>query len=298
MKNILIGTMCSGNEGTANYIRNLGKLGFECTEITFGGNASWLIQSGKADEYAAGIRQAAAEYGMEISAVGVYGNPLESGEDAKKTLATWNFLIDNCEKFGTKLICGFTGRMVGKALPESIPQFKAVFGDLAAKAKERGVRIAFENCNMGGNWWTGGWNIAINPRAWELIFEALPLDNLGLEWEPAHQLTQLIDPIPQLKQWAKKIFHLHGKDASIDRDAITHSGIISDVPYCWDRTPGFGDTNWTDVISILRRNGYEGNIDIEGWHDPVYRGELEMTGQARALKYLKECRGGDFVPNF
>jgi hypothetical protein len=43
--------------------------------------------------------------------------------------------------------------------------------------------------------------------------------------------------------------------------------------------------------------GFVGSIDIEGWHDPVYRGDLEMTGQVRALNYLKDCRGGTFVPN-
>jgi hypothetical protein len=40
-----------------------------------------------------------------------------------------------------------------------------------------------------------------------------------------------------------------------------------------------------------------GAIDIEGWHDPIYRDALEMTGQVHALGYLKRCRGGDFVPN-
>ncbi len=43
--------------------------------------------------------------------------------------------------------------------------------------------------------------------------------------------------------------------------------------------------------------GFKGAIDVEGWHDPVYRDELEMTGQVRALRYLQECRGGAFVPN-
>ena len=42
---------------------------------------------------------------------------------------------------------------------------------------------------------------------------------------------------------------------------------------------------------------YKGSIDIEGWHDPVYRRELEMTGQVHALHYLKRCRGGDYVEN-
>jgi hypothetical protein len=41
--------------------------------------------------------------------------------------------------------------------------------------------------------------------------------------------------------------------------------------------------------------GYAGSIDIEGWHDPVYRDALEMTGQVHALNHLKQCRGGDHV---
>ena len=34
---------------------------------------------------------------------------------------------------------------------------------------------------MGGTWATGDWNIAHTPAAWELMFDAVPLDNLGLE---------------------------------------------------------------------------------------------------------------------
>ena len=49
---------------------------------------------------------------------------------------------------------------------------------------------------MDGNWASGDWNIAHNPDAWELMFNELPDDNLGLEWEPCHQLVYLIDPDP------------------------------------------------------------------------------------------------------
>ena len=298
MKNILIGTMSKANANTPDYIRQLGKLGFECTEVTFGHDCKWLMSGIDTDAFAADCKKALDEYGMEMSALGVYGNPLESDEDAVLCRKSWEFLIDNCDKFGTKLICGFTGRLRDKPVPESIPQYKAVFGDLAARAKERGVRIAFENCNMGGNWGYGNWNIAFNPAAWDLMFEALDAENIGLEWEPAHHMMQLIDPMPQLKEWAKKIFHLHGKDATIQWDVIRKYGVLTDKTWGAHRTPGFGDCNWTDIISILRVNGYEGNIDIEGWHDWVYKGELEMTGQVHGLKYLKNCRGGDFVPNF
>ena len=52
------------------------------------------------------------------------------------------------------------------------------------------------------------------------------------------------------------------------------------------------------MISELRLAGYSGAIDIEGWHDPVYRDALEMSGQVHALNYLKQCRGGaEYVAN-
>jgi sugar phosphate isomerase/epimerase len=150
---------------------------------------------------------------------------------------------------------------------------------------------------MGGTWKSGDWNIAHSPDAWKLMFDAVPVDNLGLEWEPCHQMVSLIDPIPQLREWAPKVFHVHGKDATVLWDVVRKHGVHGPKPFAFHRTPGFGDTNWTDVITVLRQNGYTGTIDIEGWHDPVYKGELEMTGQVRGLNYLKECRGGSFVAN-
>ena len=53
---------------------------------------------------------------------------------------------------------------------------------------------------MYGYWNSGDWNIAHNPTTWELMVDALPMDNLGLEWEPCDQMVSLIDPIPQLRK--------------------------------------------------------------------------------------------------
>ncbi|MCP4404924.1 MAG: sugar phosphate isomerase/epimerase, partial [bacterium] len=141
------------------------------------------------------------------------------------------------------------------------------------------------------------WNLAHHPESWEMLFDAIPSDALGLEWEPCHQLVALVNPLPQLKEWVPKIFHVHGKDATIHWDVIRRDGIGGSQQFAYHRTPGFGDTNWVDVISELRRGGFQGCIDIEGWHDPVYRDELEITGQVHGLNYLKQCRGGSYVPN-
>jgi sugar phosphate isomerase/epimerase len=79
---------------------------------------------------------------------------------------------------------------------------------------------------------------------------------------------------------------------------IREHGIFGKVPFVQMRTPGFGDSDWSRIISELRLAGFRGSIDIEGWHDPVYREELEMTGQVHALNFLRDCRGGAiFVDN-
>jgi sugar phosphate isomerase/epimerase len=296
LTDIRIGTIVRGNgSDPVGYIRQILPHGFESFQIMF-----WQTAKGiDFPDLAARVRDEIGDKAI-ISSVGIFGNPLESSEIDLETLRGWEAMIDNAHLFGANLVNGFTGRLRGKPLPESLPRFKEVFGPLAKRAEDNGVRIAFENCSMGGDWKSGDWNIAHNPRAWELMFDAVPSDALGLEWEPCHQMVTLIDPLPQLREWLAKgkIYHVHGKDATILWDVIRREGIDGPTTWAFHRTPGFGDTNWTDVISELRRFGYRGTIDIEGWHDPVYRDDLEMTGQVFGLHYLKRCRGGaDFVPN-
>lgn len=287
-----IGTLVNGGNAV-QVIPQIVSHGFESFNPTF-----WQT-TGDTDlpEMAKRLRTLADEHDFVISAVSIFGNPLTGEGDNADTLASWERLIDHAHLFGTNIVSGFTGRLTGQSIDESIPKFKEVFGELTRRAADKGVRIAFENCDMGGTWTTGDWNIAHNPAAWELMFNAVPEDNIGLEWEPCHQMVSLIDPIPQLRKWVNKVFHVHGKDATIAWDVIKEQGVHGKEPFVWHRTPGFGDTNWSDIITILRQNGYQGTIDIEGWHDPVYRDELEMTGQVHGLNYLKHCRGGDFVPN-
>ena len=295
LKDIRIGTMIKANAvDPVSYVKQILPLGFESIQPFF-----WQTL-GNVDlvRFAGGLREAMADKDVEISALAMFGNPLETGEMDQQTLQGWELLIDNAHLFGTDIVSGFTGRIRGKPLVESLPRFKEIWGPLANRAEDKGVRIAFENCAMDGNWAAGDWNIAHNPDAWELMFSEVPSVNLGLEWEPCHQMVYLIDPIPQIRKWAERIFHVHGKDATIRWDVIKEHGIFGKHPFVQMRTPGFGETDWSRVISELRVAGFRGAIDIEGWHDPVYRDELEMTGQLRALNYLKECRGGtNFIAN-
>lgn len=258
---IRIGTLAGMGNGAA-YLKQILPHGFESFSLTCWQHIGKVCLEKTAAEVMEAIDGKAV-----ISCIGLFGNPLQD----KQTAADWEKMIDAAPLFKTDLIAGFTGCIEGKPLPDSMAEFKKVWEPLVKRAADKGLRIAFENCDMGGWWHDVRWNIAHSPTAWEMIFNELPYENLGLQWEPCHQMVSLIDPIPQLRKWVKKVFHVHGKDATVAWDVIKQYGIRGGKQYVWHRTPGFGDTNWRDVITILRMAGFKGSIDIEGWHDPVYQ---------------------------
>lgn len=288
MEQIKIGT-CVPGEKALDWLPHMVKAGFECVAINF----HMSLQGIDLEEHAKKILEILEGTGVYVSTLGFYCNAIQY-EDHKDTLA---HVIEMAPKFGAKTVGTFAGAYEGKSVEEAMPKFGEVFRELAKRAEDTGVKIGIENCPMGGNWQNNTCNIGFNPKAWEMMFNEVPSDALGLEWEPGHQIIQLIDPIAQLRKWAPKIYHMHGKDASVDMDAVRNLGVLGAHDFAPERTPGFGDTNWRDVFSILHLNGYEGDICVEGYHDPVYNGDWEMTSQLHALKYLKWCRGGDFVPN-
>ncbi|HLL89861.1 MAG TPA: sugar phosphate isomerase/epimerase family protein [Tepidisphaeraceae bacterium] len=287
---IRIGTLIP-HDNAANYIRQVLPHGFESFQLFI-----WeKIAAGVDLKKVAPEVLAACGDKAVVSSLGMFGNPMQN----EQTLGDWRKCIDNARAFNCDLVCGFAGALDDKSVPDSMPRYKEVWSDLVKRAEDNGVRIAFENCDMGGTWQAAKYNIAHAPTAWELMWDAVPSKAVGIEWEPCHQMGSFVEPIPQLRKLVAsgKLFHVHGKDATVARDVIREFGTRGGKPWIWHRHPGFGDTNWTDVISILRQHNYKGFIDIEGWHDPVYKGELEMTGQVHALNYLKRCRGGAFVPS-
>ncbi|MCI8387374.1 MAG: sugar phosphate isomerase/epimerase [Clostridiales bacterium] len=279
MFDIKIGTMIPGMSAD-KMIPQLNPKGFESYELHF---ENWNCEMDY-NEHSKRVLDAAD--GRAISVLGHYGNTI-TDEKIRRGI---ELLIDNAHLYNCNTIGVFAGGCPDKSVPDTIPEFKKVFDELCRRAEANGVRLALEGC--GGGWWGGSHNIAFCSRAWELIFDAVTSDALGLEWEPAHAIETLAEPIPQLRKWAKKVFHVHGKDGHVDRDIIAEHGIIGIMPYAYDRSPGFGDTNWVDIFTILMQNGFKGSCDIEGYHDPVYYDDLEWSSQLASLDYLKRCRGG------
>lgn len=288
MNQIKIGT-CIPGQNISSWLPAMVAYGFETVSINYHmsmGDTDLLKLSDEVKKITEGSK-------TEVSCIGLYCNPLQNSEDRKKLI----YCIENAKHFGATTVSTFAGALTGRPAEESLPVYEKVFSELAACAKEHQIKIGIENCPMDGTFDSTTVNIAFHPLIWEQMFQAVDSEFIGLEWEPAHQMLQLIDPIAQLKKWAHKIVHVHGKDATIDWDSIREYGILNARPFVMSRTPGFGDTDWRTVISILRQNNYQGDICIEGYHDPIYGGELEFTGQLHALNYLKWCRGGEYMKN-
>lgn len=288
MKQIQIGTCIPGTEAE-KWIPHMVDAGFECVAINF----HMSLGGVNLEELAKKVKEMLGDSGVRVATLGYYCNAIEN-QDHWDTL---RHVVEMASLFGAPMVSTFAGAYKGRPVEEAMPKFKEVFTDITRRAADKGLKVAIENCPMGGTWQHCTCNIGFNPKAWEMMFNEVPADNFGLEWEPGHQIIQLIDPLPQLRQWVGKVIHMHGKDATVDMEAVRRLGVFGAHEFAPQRTPGFGDTNWRDVFSILHEGGYESDICVEGYHDPVYRGEWEMTAQLHALNYLKWCRGGDFTPN-
>jgi sugar phosphate isomerase/epimerase len=286
---IPIGTLIKGSEDCAQWIHTLAPMGFSCFSITFWEHLGTIDLHKLCDS----VLEATEQTETFISSLSVYGNPLSQDEMGTATLESMKQLIEAAPSFNCSVVSGFAGRIPGASVPDSIEAWKSTFSPLVERAEQQNISIAFENCRLGDTWKTGKWNIAINPDAWELMFSAIASPNIGLEWEPCHQVEALADPLLQADIWADHFIHIHGKDARINRTQLAQFGLFGAQKYYASCFPGNGDTDWKTLIKILQKHHFTGTIDIEGWNDAQWSGEREIAGQKRALDYLLTCSQGD-----
>jgi len=232
-----------------------------------------------AEQFAAQAR----DRGIRISAIGaLYQNPLDPRQ-SDSARAVFQRAIEVAAHIGVKTVSGFAGAVVEvetnprggnpvyKPFENYLPQLLAFWEPLARFAADRGVRLAFENCPQ-GSWHLPvmHYNLMSQPAMWERLFNQTQCENLGLEWDPSHLLCQFIDPVANLRQFAARVFHVHAKDAFINRPLLAAYGICH-PGVAEHRFPGLGQADWAQIVHQLLRARYDSDLNIEGWHDPVYR---------------------------
>jgi sugar phosphate isomerase/epimerase len=116
----------------------------------------------------------------------------------------------------------------------------------------------------------------------DLMFESVPNENVGLNYDPSHLLWQGCDYHAPVEMFASRIFHTHAKDTDVNDRVLRRVGNQNGGwwRYC---IPGYGRIDWGCYVATLRRMGVNNVLSIE--HEDGALGREE--GFVRGLNYLR-----------
>ncbi len=244
------------------------------------------------DARAAAIRKRADADGVALSGLGYYPNPLAPDEaEAAVYVAHLEKVLRAAAALEVGVVNTFIGRDWTKSLADNWPRFEKTWGPLIGLAESLHVRIAIENCPMlfTADEWPGGKNLATSPAIWRRMFEAIPSDHFGLNFDPSHLAWQRMDYLKPLREFAGRLFHVHAKDVRIDRDRLDDVGVLATpLEYHSPKLPGLGEIDWSRFLSVLGDVGYDGPVCIEV-EDRAFEGSLASRQAAlrQAGRYLR-----------
>ncbi len=242
---------------------------------------------------AAQTNELLARYNVRISGLGYYPNPLTpDAAEAQVYVEHIKAVIRAAALLGVNVVNTFIGRDWTRSLDENWPRFLTTWRPLIAYAEDQGVKIAIENCPMlfSRDEWPGGKNLARNPAIWRRMFEDILSPNFGLNYDPSHMIWQQMDYLAPLREFKDRIFHVHAKDARLDRHKLDQVGILAyPNEYHTPKLPGLGDVNWGQFFSLLTDNGYGGDVCVEV-EDRAFEGSLELRklSLVRSHAYLRQ----------
>ena len=302
MKLGLVTAICD-TMGYEEMIDFVSEAGLECVEVAcwpagkaerrYAGVSHIDVDRVLEDEaYASHVLDYASGKGIEISSLAYYPNTMD-GDLAKRDAAVAHLkqVIRASAKLGVNMVTTFIGRDQTKTVEENLELVAEVWPPIIALAEELGVKIAIENCPMlfGPDQWPGGQNLMTTPANWRRVFEILPSDNLGINYDPSHFVWQMIDYIQPLYDFKDKIFHVHYKDIKVYPDRLQQVGIMAyPLDFMSPKLPGLGDVDWGKYVSALTDIGYDGYTCIEV-EDKAFEGSVEDVKKSVLLsvRYLR-----------
>jgi len=234
------------------------------------------LSSAQAQEIAEDI----AGRGVDISALGYYPNPLHPDPRHRAEVQQHlRSVITAAALMGVPVVNTFAGNDRTRPPSENFAEFRREWPALVSHAEDQGVRIAIENCPMifSEDEWPGGDNLASCPAVWRDMFDAIPGDTLGLNFDPSHLVWQMIDCGRAIEEFGSKIYYVQAKDVEIDRTGLYERG-TSSMGIGWQRPrlPGLGEVDWPRFFAALYRSGYDGAVTVEH-EDRQFEGSDELV---------------------
>ena len=245
------------------------------------------------DGYVAYVNDYCAKKNVEISSLAFYPNTMDGNlEKRQASVDHLKNVIKASGRLGVNMVTTFIGRDQTKNVEENLELVKEIWPPIMNLAKEQGVKVAVENCPMlfGPDQWPGGQNLMTTPVIWKKVFEILPYENLGINYDPSHFVWQMIDYIKPIYEFQDKIFHVHYKDIKLYPDKLNQCGIIAyPLDFMSPKLPGLGDVDWGKYVSALTDIGYDGFTCIEV-EDKAFEGTKEKVLESLKLskKYMEQ----------
>lgn len=271
--------------------------GYECVEVAcwphgeaerrYAG-VSHIDVNNTSPEYIAYVKGYCAKKGIEISSLAFYPNTMDG--DTEKRNANIEHLkkvINMSALMGVNMVTTFIGRDQNKTVEENLEIFREIWPPLIKLAEEKGVKVAIENCPMlfGSDQWPGGQNLFTTPKLWRKMFELLPSENFGINYDPSHFIWQRIDYIKPIYEFKDKIFHVHFKDIKLYEDKLNDVGVMAyPLEYMSPKLPGLGDVDWGKYVSALSDIGFDGFACVEV-EDKAFESSREKILNSVTLSY-------------
>lgn len=157
-----------------------------------------------------------------------------------------------------------------------VEQLAEQFAQLAERAGQRGMRIAYEALAWGSQ-------VKLFSQVWAVV-ERVNHPSLGLMLDSFHTLSLRDDPAPIAQLPGDKIFYIQLADAPwVNTDVLTHSRHYR----CF---PGQGEMNVTGFLRAALDAGYAGTISLEIFNDEFRSSPARANAvdAMRSLLWLEE----------
>lgn len=223
--------------------------------------------------------------GMEIVALNCSGNPLAPGALGEKHTASSYRTVELAAKLRVKKIVMMSG-LPGGGPDDKIPNW--ITSTVSWPDYMPGV-IDYQWNEVAIPWWQaftrhaaehGIEQIALEEFPSQLVYNPSTLlrlreavgDIIGMNLDPSHLITMGADPIAAARKLEGVIYHVHGKDARIERGLADVDGLLEYQPVTQTKTRtwnyvavGCGQDLkwWKEFFSVLRMTGYNGYVSLE-----------------------------------
>ena len=289
-----------------DVLKTASQLGYSCVELM-----CWPV--GQAERRYAGVTHVdvsrvdqaeverihalLARYGVSISGLGYYPNPLSANvQESQTAVEQIHRVIDAAAALGVGVVNSFVGRDPARTVEAQWPRFLETWRPIIEHAEKSNIRIGIENCPMsfGEDEWPGGKNLATSPAIWRKMYTDIPSQHGGLNFDPSHFILQMMEIHPILDEFKDRLVHVHAKDVRIDHAKLNQHGVFS-FPKLWHspKLPGMGDVQWGSFLGALADTGYDGPLVVEV-EDRAFEGSLEKRIESLVIshRYLSQFVSG------